>query len=196
LIWVGKSEQPEYLQKHIAKWIELMPDWDIRLWTNDHLIEEKIDIDVLSTIHKAEKGTQKADILKYYIVWKFGGVYVDADVYPVRSLDPILYMSDLVICHGNYITWPYISVGFFAASIGHPVLQKSLDICLKTELNTNDPHMTTGPRAFGEAVSIIPPLNMKYMMLPTECFYYHDPQKVFNPSHKFGQHFYAKSWHT
>ena len=196
LVWVGKSEQPEYLQKHIAKWKELMPNWTIMFWTNEDLTEEKIDVDVLNTINKAEKGTQKADILKYYVVWKYGGIYVDADVEPVRNLDPILYMSELVICHDNYIDWQYISVGFFGATKNHPVLRKAVDICLKAELNTPEPHMTTGPRVFGEAVSITPPSKIKYMNLPMECFYAPDHNKHYDPSHKFGNHFYAKSWHT
>lgn len=193
LIWVGKSKQPDYLDRHIIKWKELMPEWTIRLWTNEDLTEEEIEPNVLSKIKEAEKGTQKADILKYYVVWKYGGIYVDADTEPTRSLEPILYMSDLVICHHNEITWPYIAVGFFAACPNHPVLRRSVDICMNAQLNTDEPHMTTGPRVFGQAVSEIPPSNEKYTMLDLECFYW--PEGGMTPN-RFGSHFFAGSWDT
>jgi len=191
LVWVGKAEQPDYLQKHIQKWKELMPKWTIHLWTNEDLTPNEIESEVLVKIHEADKGTQKADILKYYIVWKYGGIYVDADTEPTSNLDPIIYMSDLVLCHHNQITWEYIGVGFFAASARHPVLRKAVDICLKAELNDGAPHMTTGPHAFGLAVAQTPPQNMKYMNLELECFYWPEGGLVAN---RFGSHFFAHAW--
>lgn len=191
LVWIGKASQPEYLQKHIQKWKELMPKWTVRLWTNEDLITDEIEPTVLAKIHEADKGTQKADILKYYVVWKYGGIYVDADTEPTSNLDPIIYMSDLVVCHDNQIEWGYIAVGFFAASQYHPVLRKAVDICLTVPLNTGEPHMTTGPRAFGLAVSQIPPTNTKYMNLEIECFYWPEGGLVPN---RFGKHFYAHAW--
>ena len=193
LIWVGTSEQPAYLQKHITRWKELMPEWTIRLWTNDDLTPEEIKLEVLERIHEADRGVQKADILRYYVVWKYGGIYVDADIEPIRSLEPILYMSDLVICHDNIIEWQYISNAFFAASAYHPVLERALAMCLHTQLNTNAPHMTTGPSLFGRVVSQTPPVNEKYTLLDIECFYLLD--KGITPS-RFGRHFYAASWDT
>lgn len=191
LVWVGKANQPEYLSKHISKWKDLMPEWNVRLWTNEDLTTEEVEIDSLIKIHEAEKGTQKADILKYYIVWKYGGIYVDADVEPIRSLEPIIYMSDLVICHHNEIVWDYIGVGFFAAKRNHPVLRKAVDICMSAELNTPEPNMTTGPRAFGMAVASVPPSDMKYTELPLDCFYW--PEGGMTPN-RFGSHFFAKAW--
>ena len=114
LIWVGQSPQPESLAVYISKWKELMPHWNVRLWTNADLTEDEVRLDVLAKIKLAERGVQQADILRYYIVEKYGGIYMDADVEPVKSLDPLLYLSDLVFCHDNDVSWEYISIGFFA----------------------------------------------------------------------------------
>jgi len=190
IVWIGRSAQPESLAGYVSKWKELMPHWSVRLWTNDDL--EEVSPEVLVKINEAEKGTQKADILKYYIVEKYGGVYVDADVEPVKSLDPLLYLSDLVICHDNEITWEYISVGFFAASPNHPVLSKAVELCLNAQLNTDAPHLTTGPHVFGIAVSQIR-TERKYSLLPLDAFYWVDGGITPN---RFGTHLYAKSWDT
>ncbi len=194
IVWVGKSPQPESLPGYIAKWKELMPHWTIRVWTNEDLTKEEIREDVLEKINQSDKGTQKADILKYYIVWKYGGVYVDADVIPMASMDPLLYMSDLVVCNDIEISWDFISVGFFAASPNHPVLSKAVDICMDAELNTHEPHLATGPYVFGRAVSQIGPLHEKYTSIEQGSFYATD--KPFGSYVKFGHHIYAHNWDT
>jgi mannosyltransferase OCH1-like enzyme len=193
LIWVGKSEQPDYLAKHIQTWKELMPDWTIRLWTNEDLTTDEIPGDILAKIHEADKGVEKADILRYCIVEKYGGFYMDADVEPTRSLEPLLFMSDLVICHHAKITWKYIGNTLFGASPHHPVLQKAMSLCLTANLNTSEPHMNTGPHLFGTAISLVPPPNQKYMLLDLDCFYW--PEGGMTPN-RFGSHFFAKSWET
>lgn len=190
IVWVGKSPQPETLNDYISKWKELMPHWNIRLWTNADLTEDEIRPEVLAKINEAEKGTQKADILKYYIVEKYGGVYMDADVEPVKNLDPLIYLSDIVICHEHYVTWEYIAVGFFAASPNHPALAKAVEMCLNTQLNTDSPNLTTGPGAFGRAISVTPG---KYTLLPMETFYW--KEGGWHPN-RYGLHMYAKSWDT
>jgi len=193
VVWIGKSPEPESLAGYVSKWKELMPYWNVRMWTNADLSEEEVRPDVLARINEAEKGTQKADILKYYIVEKYGGVYVDADVEPVKSLDPILYLSDLVICHDNEITWEYISVGFFAASPNHPVLSKAVELCLIAQLNTDSPQLSTGPYVFGRAVSLTPPSGLRYSLLPMDAFYWIEGGITPN---RFGTHLYARSWDT
>lgn len=191
LVWVGKANQPDSLTKYISKWRELMPEWTVRLWTNEDLTDTEVQSDVLAKIREADKGTQKADILKYYIVEKYGGIYVDADVEPYRSLEPLIYMSDLVICHDNVITWEYISVGFFAAIQNHPALQNTIAICLAAQLNTGEPHLSTGPYAFGRGVANTPPPDKKYTLLPSDCFYL--PEWGITPN-RFGAHLYAGNW--
>lgn len=168
-----------------------MPHWTIRLWTNEDLTDSEVDIDVLSRIHEADKGVQKADILRYHIVWKYGGIYMDADVEPVRSLEPLLFMSDLVICHENYVTWEYITNSFFAASQNHPVLKKAVETCMYTELNTPDIHLSTGPRILGFAVANVSPPTKKYTLLGLDAF--HEPTAGMTPN-RFGSHFFARSW--
>jgi len=192
IIWVGKASQPETLSVYISKWKELMPHWTVRLWTNDDLNAIEFEDEVLARINEAEKGVQKADIMRYAIVEKYGGIYMDADVEPTRCLDPLVYISDLVICHHNEVTWRYIAVGFFAASPHHPVMKHALKVCMITNLNTDCPNMTTGPGALGIAIATTPPSNEKYTLLPIDCIYW--PEGGLTPN-RFGRHLFAKNWY-
>lgn len=191
LIWIGNKEQPNYVMEHLSKWKKLMPNWEIILWTNDDLIEEKISSNILELLYKINNGAQKADILRYFVVEKYGGVYVDADIIPNNSLDPIitqLYDTSLVICHDLDITWAYIINAFFAAVPNHPVLKRACEECENNlVINTEDIHMHSGPRLFGECIFLNEKSDIK--CLPNKFFYHN-----INYENRFGTHMYAKNW--
>lgn len=191
LIWIGNKEQPDYLMEHLSKWKILMPNWQIILWTNSDLIEEKFPSNILDLLNKVNSGAQKADILRYFIVEKYGGVYLDLDIVPNKSLEPIIKQlsnTSLVICHDLEITWKYVINAFFAAVPNHPVLKTACYICENNlVINTEDIHMHSGPRLFGECIS----LNQKsdIICLPSNLFYHN-----LNYDNRFGMHLYAKNW--
>lgn len=190
LIWVGTNPRPTSFDFHVAKWRELMPSWSIRVWTNEDITSENFDEPTLALIHKAEKGVQKADIMRYSIIEKYGGFYMDGDMIPIHTLEPLRFLNELVICHDNYITWEYISIGFFGARPHHPVFQKAKDYCITTSvLNTNAPHVETGPRVFGH---VILNLNPSCYILPWGSFYPGVQDDM--PNIRFGDHIYAKNW--
>jgi hypothetical protein len=191
LIWVGNNEQPKYVMEHLLKWKTLMPNWQIILWTNEDLIEEKFPLNFLDLLNKVNSGAQKADILRYFIVEKYGGFYIDADIIPNKSLEPIIkqhYNTSLVICHDIELTWEYIINAFFAAVPNHPVLKRACEMCLNNlVINTEDIHMHSGPRLFGECIY----LNQKsdIICIPSILFYHN-----LNFDNRFGMHMYAKNW--
>lgn len=107
IVWVGSNQKPETFDGYVSKWRELMPHWNIRVWGNDDITEEHFPSDIVEKIHMTTGGAQKCDIMKYHIIEKYGGVYIDADVEPHRSLDPIIYdlnNADIVICHDIELT--------------------------------------------------------------------------------------------
>jgi mannosyltransferase OCH1-like enzyme len=167
MIWVGDNDAPAFFHEHVSAWRELMPDWTIRIWTNHDIREKNFEPDVLSQIKKATSGAQKADLMRYSIIERYGGVYMDADMIPRRALDPILCLGELVLCHDIPITWAYISNGFFAAIPHHPVLHTAVRLSKTAVLNTHHINMGTGPRLFGEAIGTTPPGINRYINLPS-----------------------------
>ena len=189
LIWVGPNPEPDTFAPHVAKWKELMPDWTVRVWCNADINEDEFPAEAVTIINSAAKGAQKADIMRYFIIRKHGGVYMDADVVPHRALGPCLAASTLVLCHDLELTWPYISIGFMAAVPDHPVFRTACDLCLVAKLNTPDVHMHTGPRVLGEAVNRTRGKAGEYSLLPISAFY-----RNHNFPGRFGTHTYAKMW--
>jgi FkbM family methyltransferase len=152
MIWVGDNPPPEYFYKNQKRWKELMPNWDFKIWTNSEIEKLNIDSSYLKLINKCLNGAQKADLLKYYVVNKFGGYYVDADVEPERSLNEINSNGyNIILCHDLEITWEYIAVGFFGASTDNPILESAIQDMFTINLADKAQHLTTGPGAMGRA---------------------------------------------
>jgi mannosyltransferase OCH1-like enzyme len=129
--------------------------------------------------------------MRYHIIEKYGGFYIDTDTIAIRSLDPIVYMGfDLVLYHDNFVTWNYICNSPFGACPHHPVLKEACIRVMNAELNTLDVNMKTGPLLWGTVISQIEPENRKkYLLLDYPLF-----SNFHNPPGKFGTHTYAASW--
>ena len=202
MIWVGDKEQPSYVDTYKKEWQRLMPDWQIRLWTNIDITELEFPTSVVTKINACIKGAQKADIMRYYIIYKYGGVYVDTDIIPNRSLDPIINIGrKVVLCHDLNITWPYIINSFFASATKHPLFEFACMLCNGATINTSDINMTTGPRLLGDAVWRTKP-DEKYILLHVYYFYRNligdqildSSRRTDDFVQRFGSHFYAASW--
>ena len=89
-IWLG-GEIPKIYDIIRKTWEKCHPDWEYKLWTDK-------DIDSLNIINKKQYdnatnfGT-KSDILRYEILYQFGGVYVDTDFECIKKFDDLLYLD-------------------------------------------------------------------------------------------------------
>lgn len=191
MIWVGDKDIPEYAIRNFLNWKKMMPHWEERLWTNKDINNTEFPEEAISKINEAKTGSQKADIMRYFIIEKYGGFYIDMDTIPLRSLDPLVYLgSNIILYHDNDLTWQYMCNSPIGACQHHPVLIKACKEVLNADLSNAEVHMTTGPRFWGEIVSRVPPPEgTKYPILSCEFF-----SSLFFLPEKFGTHTYASSW--
>lgn len=153
MIWLGELPPPDYFINNVKKWKELMPTWHFMIWTNDHLTTAFIDHNYLSKINLAKQGAQKADLLRYYVINKYGGFYVDADITPMRSLNDLLYIDhSIILCNDMPINFNYIANSFFGSMPNHPVFNLLCNHIIFSALNTEDVHVHTGPGLFGKCL--------------------------------------------
>jgi mannosyltransferase OCH1-like enzyme len=190
LIWVGSKPQPDYVNERVQKWKELMPTWQVRLWTNADIHSGEFPELIVTLIGYAYIGAQKADIMRYHIIEKYGGVYIDTDSIPKRSFEDLIMHTDTeaIFCNDVDITWVFVSSGFFAAIPHHPVLKRACELCYGVLVNTPDVYLQTGPRLLGEAIATAHHEGPKYMLLHTNYIY----RDNFDPS--FAIHTYEGSW--
>lgn len=85
-IWVGSKPIPAEFLTYQATWKRDYPDWEYRLWTDANLPKLKNQ----KEYNSEKSGAGKADILRYEILAKYGGIYADMDFESVRNCEEIL----------------------------------------------------------------------------------------------------------
>jgi mannosyltransferase OCH1-like enzyme len=82
---------PASWKSTIPAWKKYNPDWEIRFWTDDDnrkLIETKYKW-FLHTYDSYEYGIQRADAIRYFILYTYGGIYSDMDIEPTKNFDKL-----------------------------------------------------------------------------------------------------------
>ena len=87
-VWLSGEEKPQMIQDCIASWKSTMPDFEIKEWGMEDV--RSIDSLFLQDAINARKWAFATDFLRAYILYHYGGIYMDMDVYVYRSLEPFL----------------------------------------------------------------------------------------------------------
>jgi hypothetical protein len=78
---------PEEHERFGRSFAEHHPDWTMRLWTDEDL--PALDITEANRAH-ARTPSELSNLVRYELLQRFGGVYVDTDVECRQSLTPLL----------------------------------------------------------------------------------------------------------
>jgi mannosyltransferase OCH1-like enzyme len=92
-IWVGDKVIPEEFLSFSDKWKFLYRDFEYKLWNdNDVILENIIPPNIFPYYTDNTFALAfKADLLRYHILQKFGGIYVDMDMEPLKRMDDYIF---------------------------------------------------------------------------------------------------------
>lgn len=142
-IWLGPKPFPRESVENVRTWIANHPDWKIKFWTdrNRTLPHPEMEFCLIRgfPFHKLEKFYQrsdnfaeKSDLLRFEILYREGGIYVDHDVTCLKSFDPLHRAYDL-FC-GMEVPYPTAlsssvlpTNNILGAKAGHLLLVKCMD---------------------------------------------------------------------
>lgn len=82
-VWLGGRPLPDAHARYRETWRRHNPDWEHRLWT---------DADAPSPpgVERARNVAERADLVRYELLRRHGGVYVDTDVECLRPIQPLV----------------------------------------------------------------------------------------------------------
>lgn len=131
------------------------------LWDKSKIIElmkENNDEEILWAFNKLKPYSFKADLAKYYVVYKFGGWYSDINNTFIAS-PPDINNHDFVVfserLHLTETTWATQTSIFYADS-GHYILKQAIDDIVdncKKEFYGKHALCPTGPNLLGSAIA-------------------------------------------
>ena len=86
--WFGGNPLPESAKKCIASWRKFLPDYEIKEWN-----ESNFDVNIIpytAEAYKAKKYAFVSDYARFWILYKYGGLYFDTDVEVIKNMDDII----------------------------------------------------------------------------------------------------------
>lgn len=131
------------------------------VWTKKTIIslmEEQNDKDILFAFNNLKPYSFKADLAKYYLVYKFGGWYSDINNnfidYPpnIENNDFVMFSERLLLTE---TTWA-VQTSIFYADKNHYILKKAIDdivFNVKNKFYGKHALCPTGPTLFGSAIA-------------------------------------------
>ncbi|KAF9247317.1 glycosyltransferase family 32 protein [Melanogaster broomeanus] len=182
---------------------DMMPDYEYMLWTDARsreFIAEHYPW-FLDTFDNYKYVIQRADVIRYFVLHFYGGIYLDLDVGCMRPLDPLLVYPVILPK-----TIPVgLSNDLMFAEKGHPFLAQTIHNLVTFDhdwlLNYPTVMFSTGPMflsiqytIYTSSHPITPEEPGEVRILPKSL--YGKNAKLDEAPHPFFSHFYGSSWHA
>lgn len=177
-IWLGKKKPPEAFIKNLNDWIAKNPGWTFILWTDvlNSIACDDIEIRSVEDISFTRLASryfgsntlrEKAELLRYEILWQYGGVSIDHQASCPYSLDDLHRSYELYCC----LQSPYKpligrkvlrSSGVIGAIPMHPTVFKAMDLMDHDWNGSSIPSLTSALQEFCTSqdslnIAILPP---------------------------------------
>ena len=86
--WLSDNPYPELVQRCMRSWKENLPNYEFMLWDMN-----RFDIHSVPWVEQAcaaKKWAFAADYIRLYVLYNYGGIYLDSDVEVLKSFDDLL----------------------------------------------------------------------------------------------------------
>ena len=86
-IWLGAEPFPREYEAYQQSWLRRHPGWELRFWTEDELPDDLARAEIYERLRRP---AERSDLLRFELLARHGGVYLDADFECLRSIEPLL----------------------------------------------------------------------------------------------------------
>jgi len=90
IIWqtMKTNQVPDFIKSYTDSWIEQNPEYEYRFYDDEDIINflKKDFPEFLEGYQNLKYGASKADLWRYLIIYKYGGVYADIDCFCINPL--------------------------------------------------------------------------------------------------------------
>jgi mannosyltransferase OCH1-like enzyme len=180
-IWLGPDPLPAEYLEHRRSWTTHHPGWTLEVWTEETLpgdLERKEIYELL------RQPAERSDLLRFELLARYGGVYVDADFECLRSIEPLVDGAELFV---GYRKPGRVNNALLGAVPGHPLVERAIqEIAPRTTYGPVDKD-ATGPGFLGRLLDGQPGVTF----FEPGVFY---PRTVEEREGAYAVHHQARSW--
>lgn len=146
--WLGGSE-PEWTRPFADTWRR--PGWQLVEWNDDNVeslfpLHNQAVYDAAEEIAPNHVGQLRSDVLRYELLWRFGGIWVDTDSELLQPLDSLI---DGLECFAAWeVQTQWIANGLMGSRPGHPFIWRLIDGLQRNVAreSRSKPNRMTGPQ--------------------------------------------------
>jgi mannosyltransferase OCH1-like enzyme len=199
-IWIG-GPVPVAFKPYMESWVQLHmgPEWQYKLWTDE-------DVKTFNLYNQhfydiSENPGIRSDLLKWEIIYRYGGVYVDVDFEALSALDELHYMYDFYTALQPLDTqYAQLGAALFAAHPLHPILKHCIET-VKDDWDKQGVPAKTGPIHFTKSFYLMAGANGSvdiafpaYYFYPLGCTQMELKRQEWIANGAYAIHHWAKSW--
>jgi glycosyltransferase involved in cell wall biosynthesis len=141
-LWIGPKPRPSVF---MDTWKNMHPDMEYICWNEEEIEKRDLKLECLNKINDMVEINGKADIIRWEILYKYGGVFLDADSICIESIDDhLLKQSAFAGFENELVRKGLVATGTMGFYPNHPLCREAIDWILKNEISVEK----TGMRAW------------------------------------------------
>lgn len=120
-VWVGGNEKNNTIKQCMKTWGKHLEGYEVIEWN-----ENNFDIDshpFVKAAHKAKKWAYVSDYIRAYVIYKYGGIYLDTDILVLDNFDR--FLNNRAFVGFENPQYPFTAV--FGAEPGHPLVKDMIE---------------------------------------------------------------------
>lgn len=135
--WFGRNSMPPEAEKCIASWKKYLPDYRLIEWNEDNF-----DVgccEYVAEAYQEKKWAFVSDYARFYVLYKYGGVYFDTDVQVIKNIDDILLEGSFLGMEKNHSGRFEVAPGLGMAAVpGLELYEEMLNLYRKSHFRNLD----------------------------------------------------------
>tara|TARA_A100001015_G_scaffold237421_1_gene270014 strand:+ start:4611 stop:6725 length:2115 start_codon:yes stop_codon:yes gene_type:complete len=146
-LWIGQKPAPT---KFMDSWKDKNPDFEYIRWNEEELEKRSMQLECVERINEMEEINGKADIIRWEILYKYGGVFIDADSICIEPIDNILMETQAFAgWEQEQIRKGLVATGTMGFPPKHPLIRAAIDWikinCVSVQKTGKRAWITVGP---------------------------------------------------
>ena len=140
-IWIGPKPAPTKL---MDTWRDKNPEFEYIRWNEEEFKKRGMIFECQNKINEMETYCGKTDIMRWEILYKYGGIYIDADSFCIEPLDNEILKKSFAGWENEVSRPGLIAVGTMGFTVNHPIPKKAIEFIKQNEVS----HAKTGKMAW------------------------------------------------
>lgn len=132
-LWIGSKPRPS---KFMKTWEDKHPDYEYIMWNEDEIKKRGLNLQCNNRVNEIEEINGKADIIRWEILYHYGGLFVDADSICIEPFDFLINKGKPFVGNENEnVRNGLVATGTMAFPKNHPLPEHAIKWMLTNEVS-------------------------------------------------------------